>query len=91
MEYLNKYFGKVTDENTVWYCNRKTPSRPWMWGKKRTFLEATEHLNFFVQAGNDDDEDGGAKSKKNDRNKKYNVGKFWSEDPEDADFQQDHI
>ena len=86
MEYFNEYFGKVTDKNTVWYCNRKTPSRPWMWRKKQSFLEATEHLNFFVQAGNDDDEDGGAKSKKKHNNKKYNVGKFWSEHPKMRTF-----
>ena len=81
MEYLNVYFGKVTDKNTVWYCNRKTPSCPWMWRKKRTFLETTEHLNFFVQASNDDDEEGGTKSKLKIKNKKYNVGKFWTENP----------
>ena len=75
MDYLNQYFVKVTNENTVWFCNRKKPLEPWLWRRKSVFLDCTEHMNFYVEAEGEPDERKGSKAKK------YNIGEFWLKNP----------
>lgn len=51
LNYLNNYFAKVTDENTIWYCCRRRPCDPWIWRSKRSTLEALEHVGFVLNLG----------------------------------------
>lgn len=51
LEYLNKFFAKVTDEGTIWYCMRWKTTDPWIWRGKGATNEATEHLSLKIDKG----------------------------------------
>lgn len=46
IKYLNNFWCKVKNGQTVVFCNRDTISSPWIWRKYSEFRSAHEHLNF---------------------------------------------
>ncbi|KAI9007408.1 hypothetical protein BC832DRAFT_539542 [Gaertneriomyces semiglobifer] len=46
--YLNHYFAKVTNETSVMYCYRDTPSEQWIIRKKNETRAAKDHYNIQV-------------------------------------------
>ena len=46
MQYLNQFYAKVTDDDTVWYCVRESVKDPCLKSKKAT-RETREHVTPF--------------------------------------------